>query len=95
MILLEYTLALLGTTLLCALWMGFQLWLKRIDPQRDDYKPGCGACQGASCGSAPGAPETGTTETTIKLEKLVPGQHPDFRGNPFGENECVEKKSPS
>jgi hypothetical protein len=88
MIVMNYLLALLGITLLCALWMKFQLWLKRVDPQRDGFKPGCGACQGGSCGTAPS-----TTETTIKLENIVPAK-PGLGGTPSGENECEERKSP-
>ncbi len=48
-----YLMSLLGLTLLCAGWMVFQLWLKKQDPQRAGYKPGCGACQGGSCGVPP------------------------------------------
>ncbi|MCW8827640.1 MAG: hypothetical protein OQK94_01145 [Gammaproteobacteria bacterium] len=61
---MTHFLALIGITLLCALWMAFQLWLKRVDPQRDDFKPGCGACQSRSCESA-----QGTSEKKITIEK--------------------------
>lgn len=50
---MEYVISLAAITLLCAVWMVFQLWLKRVDPQRENYKPGCGACQGGACGSKP------------------------------------------
>jgi len=62
---MEYVLSLAAITLLCAVWMAFQLWLKRVDPQRDNYKPGCGACQGGSCGTTPA-----TDITTIKVEHI-------------------------
>lgn len=89
MMLLEYILALLGITLLCALWIKFQLWLKKVDPQRNDFKPGCGACQSGSCGTV-----QGKAETMIKMENIAPAAKPHFRGNQSGENECVERKSP-
>jgi len=88
MIVLNYLMALLGITLLCALWMKFQLWLKRLDPERDGFKPGCGACKSGSCGTAP--PKT---ETTIKAVNIVPAK-PGLGEIPFGENECEERKSP-
>jgi hypothetical protein len=35
---------------LCAGWMGFQLWLKRVDPHgRHIEREGCGGCNGGSC----------------------------------------------
>lgn len=86
---MTYILSLIGITLLCGLWMVFQLWLKRVDPQRDNYKPGCGACQSGSCGN-----EKTTIETTITLESIEPAPRPGFRGNLSGENECEETKSP-
>lgn len=46
---MEYLISLAAITLLCAVWMLLQLWLKRVDPNRDNYKPGCGACQSGSC----------------------------------------------
>ena len=61
-----YLISLLGLTLLCAGWMMFQLWLKRQDPDRAGYKPGCGACQGGSCGAAPQEAES----VTISPESL-------------------------
>jgi len=88
MVVLHYLLALLGITLLCALWMRFQLWLKRVDPQRDGFKPGCGACKNGSCGTAPSS-----TETTIKFDSIAPEKQ-GIGESPFGEIECEEKKSP-
>jgi hypothetical protein len=86
---MHYLLALIGITLLCAVWMKFQLWLKQVDPQKEGYRPGCGACQGGSCGT------TTTTETTIKIRDIAPAQKPVFGVNLSGENECKEKRSPS
>jgi hypothetical protein len=48
---IDYLISLLGLTLLCAGWMMFQLWLKRQDPERENFRPGCGACKGGSCGA--------------------------------------------
>lgn len=79
---MNHIFALLGITLLCGLWMVFQLWLKRVDPQRDNYKPGCGACQSGSCANAPG-----TGETTITTVSINPASRPARGGNRSGENE--------
>jgi hypothetical protein len=87
MIVLNYLLALIGITLLCALWMKFQLWLKRVDPEREGFKPGCGACKGGSCATP--------NETTIKRENIAPSVKAEFLGKLSGENECREKRSPS
>jgi hypothetical protein len=36
--------------LLCAAWMAFQLWLKRVDPNgRHIEREGCHSCGGGSC----------------------------------------------
>ena len=50
---MKYFLGLIGITALCAVWMVFQLWLKRVDPERQGFRPGCGACKGGSCGTTP------------------------------------------
>ena len=46
---MNHLLALIGLTLLCAAWIMFQLWLKRVDPNKGEFQPGCGACQSSSC----------------------------------------------
>lgn len=47
---MTHVLALLGLVLLCAGWMGFQLWLGRQDPdKRAGFRPGCGACSSKGC----------------------------------------------
>jgi len=79
---MEHILSLIGITLLCGLWMVFQLWLKRVDPQRDNYKPGCGACQSGSCGNAPQA-----GETTIRTDSINPASRPARGGNLSGVHE--------
>ena len=40
---LNHLLAILGLTVLTALWVVFQLWLKKVDPQRSDRCIGCGS----------------------------------------------------
>jgi len=40
---LNYILSILGLAILTALWMVFQLWLKKQDPEREDGCVGCGA----------------------------------------------------
>jgi hypothetical protein len=40
---LNYLLSILGLAALTALWMVFQLWLKRHDPEQDGRCIGCGA----------------------------------------------------
>ena len=57
---IDHLISLLGLTLLCAGWMVFQLWLKKQDPDRGSYKPGCGACQSGSCGAPAQQSETVT-----------------------------------
>ena len=49
---LTHFLAILGLVTLCAGWVLFQEWLKRIDPQKGEYRPGCGACSNDSCKKA-------------------------------------------
>jgi hypothetical protein len=39
----NYLLAILGLTLLTSLWMVFQLWLKKKDPEQEDRCIGCGS----------------------------------------------------
>jgi hypothetical protein len=40
---LNHLLAILGLAALTALWMVFQLWLKKQDPGREEGCVGCGA----------------------------------------------------
>ena len=40
---LNYLLAILWLAALTALWMVFQLWLKKHDPEQEDRCIGCGA----------------------------------------------------
>jgi hypothetical protein len=40
---LSYLLSILGLAVLTALWMVFQLWLKKQDPEREEGCVGCGA----------------------------------------------------
>lgn len=68
---MKHFLALIGITLLCVAWIKFQLWLKRVDPTKGDYQPGCGACGSSKDGCSPGgcATEQNNTETTISLHQ--------------------------
>ena len=68
---IDYLISLLGLTLLCAGWMVFQLWLKKQDPERAGYKPGCGACQGGSCGM-PAQESASVTIDPDSLRKSIP-----------------------
>lgn len=84
--------ALIGLTLLCAAWIGFQLWLKRVDPSKGDYQPGCGACSNnKEGGCSPGGCSTNisNTETTVSLTDTGLG------GSSGDNKECKEKRSPS
>jgi len=88
---MKHLLALIAITLLCAAWIKFQLWLKRVDPSKGDYQPGCGACASNKEGScSPGGCSTNisNTETTVSLSK-------SGLGGSSGETECKEKRSPS
>ena len=84
--------ALIGITLLCAGWIGFQLWLKRVDPSKGNYQPGCGACGSGGCSTnsnGGGCPtDNSKTEATVSLAETGLGGSP-------GETECIEKRSPS
>ena len=40
---LDYLLAILGLAILTSLWMVFQLWLKKHDPEQEDRCIGCGS----------------------------------------------------
>ncbi|MEW7977004.1 MAG: hypothetical protein AB2814_06055 [Candidatus Sedimenticola endophacoides] len=52
---LNHLLALLGLSLLCALWVLFQRWLLRREPGRGEaYRPGCGACANKGCAEREG-----------------------------------------
>jgi hypothetical protein len=73
---MTHLLALIGFTLLCAAWIAFQLWLKRADPERGDFRPGCGGCQGGSCGSAPKSSPCATTESRAPLPQRASGERP-------------------
>lgn len=77
---MEYVISLAAITLLCAVWMVFQLWLKRVDPQRDNYKPGCGACQSGACISKP-------AETTTIATGEISGEAHSHPGGKVGERE--------
>jgi len=70
---MTHLLALVGLTLLCAAWIAFQLWLKRLDPDKGDFHPGCGACQGGSCHSGGCATDNEKTVTTVGLSQTGPG----------------------
>ena len=48
---MTHLLAILGLAALCAGWVLFQQWLKRMDPEKEDYRPGCGACGSSGCKS--------------------------------------------
>lgn len=63
---LDYLIPLFGLTLLCAGWVMFQLWLKRTDPERSNYQPGCGGCKGGACGM----PTAHSSETTVTPESI-------------------------
>lgn len=89
---MKHLLALIGITLLCAAWVIFQQWLKRVDPSKGDFQPGCGACASnkGGGGCSPGGCNTDNTlkETTVRLSETGPG-------GSSGETECKEKRSPS
>ena len=84
---MKYLLALIGITLLCGVWIKFQLWLKRVDPDKGDYQPGCGACQSGSCDKAGNATNNDMIETAVSLPEAGSGES-------SGETECKEKRSP-
>jgi len=47
---LTYILTLLGLPILCVVWVIFQSWLAKKDPDYKGYKAGCGGCsQSDSC----------------------------------------------
>jgi hypothetical protein len=47
---MNHLIAMASLGLLCAAWMAFQLWLKRVDPNgRHIEREGCGSCGGGSC----------------------------------------------
>ncbi|MDH5785386.1 MAG: hypothetical protein OEZ16_07225 [Chromatiales bacterium] len=48
---MSHFIALIGLTLLCAGWIILQQWLRRVDPDRGEYQPGCGACSSGGCNS--------------------------------------------
>ncbi len=87
---MSYLLSLIGITLLCAVWMKFQLWLKQVDPDRQDFHPGCGACRSGSCGT-----EAKAEYSTIKINQVNRSKEAGFAANFSGVNECSVKKSPS
>lgn len=45
---LAYILTLLGLPLMCVLWIVFQGWLAKNDPDYNGYKAGCGGCSRSS-----------------------------------------------
>ena len=48
---LEYLFGILGLVALCAGWVLFQEWLKRVDPEKGSFKAGCAGCGSCSCES--------------------------------------------
>ncbi|MFK5987148.1 MAG: hypothetical protein QM479_17195 [Pseudomonadota bacterium] len=48
---LTYVLVLIGLPVLCVLWILFQSWLAKINPEYKGYQAGCGGCN-RSCGKA-------------------------------------------
>ena len=46
---LDYLLGILGLVALCAGWVLFQEWLKRVDPEQGSFKSGCSGCGSCSC----------------------------------------------
>ncbi len=48
---LEHLFGILGLVALCAGWVLFQEWLKRVDPERGEFKAGCSGCGSGSCNS--------------------------------------------
>jgi hypothetical protein len=72
---MKYILALVGITLLCAAWVKFQLWLQRIDPQREGFRPGCGSCQGGSCSAGKPANATTQNKSMVALHDGEPGEN--------------------
>lgn len=87
---MNYILGLIGITLLCAAWMKFQLWLMLVDPERQGFRPGCGACKSGSCSNAPTI-----EQSTIKIEQIRLPEEAGPGGNLSGDYECSVKKSPS
>jgi hypothetical protein len=57
---MTYILALLGLPLLCVLWIVFQGWLAKNNPDYKGYKAGCGGCS-RRCEET--EPDCGHTET--------------------------------
>ena len=52
---LNYLISILGLAALTALWMVFQLWLKKHDPEQENRCVGCGAnCKRQEQKSDPG-----------------------------------------
>jgi len=51
---LTYIIMLLGLPLMLVLWIVFQGWLAKNDPDYKGYKAGCGGCS-RSCGDSNGS----------------------------------------
>ncbi len=62
----SYLLSLIGLTLLCAIWVKFQLWLRKRSNNTQHFSPGCGACQNKSLCADGAVPHSPTKETKIK-----------------------------
>lgn len=48
-----YLLSILGLGLLCAAWVGLELWLRRLDPEGGARRERCGGCGGCATGQEP------------------------------------------
>lgn len=57
--------ALTGLSLLCAVWVLFQIWLAKKDKSYRGYKAGCGACGKGSCSS-----KDTTSSLVVKKHKI-------------------------
>ena len=42
-------LAILAAGALCGVWVVFQLWIARVDPENQGVRGSCGACSGGVC----------------------------------------------
>jgi len=48
---MNHLLSIIGLVALCAGWVLFQQWLKRMDPEKGDFEARCAGCGSCDCKS--------------------------------------------
>lgn len=64
-------LAVLAAGALCGVWVLFQLWIARVDPENQGVRGSCGACSGGVC---QGGCEDGARDENVLAGRFGEGE---------------------